>query len=159
MPQYIYYQWRQYPVPIQYSLPKWINSVEAGVLIDGSADVDDVLSLIFEWERKKILRIEDSWTTIKFHKLKDLSENSKPYEQTLFNELFSDQKININKIRLEVLDYCFKMWWIEDPFWGEVTCVTNDQKKNSSWNKIEDQVWGKIICNDEQKNKQSQFPW
>jgi len=118
MPQYIYYQWKQYPVPIQYSLPKWINAAEAGVIIDWSADVDDLLSFVPEWIRKWFVSVSETSTTIKFHKIKDLPENAKPYEKTLFNELFSNQKININKIRLEVLDYCFKMGWIKDPFWS-----------------------------------------
>lgn len=120
MPQYIYYQWKQYPVPIQYSLPKWMNAAEAGVLIDGSADSDDVLSLIYEWERKNFIKIDDNWENINFSILKELPPTAKPYEKTLFTELFSDQKININRIRLEVLDYCFKMGWIYDPFWGEI---------------------------------------
>jgi len=117
MPQYIYYQWKQYPVPIQYSLPKWINAAEAGVLIDGSADVDDLLSFVPEWIRKWFVSVYETSTSIKFHKIKDLPENAKPYEKTLFHELFSNKKININQIRIEVLDYCFKMGWIEDPFW------------------------------------------
>lgn len=117
MPQYIYYQWKQYPVPIQYSLPKWINAAEAGVLIDGSADVDDLLSFVPEWIRKWFVSVYETSTSIKFHKIKDLPENAKPYEKTLFNELFSDKKININQIRLDVLDYCFKMGRIKDPFW------------------------------------------
>lgn len=128
MPQYVYYQWKQYPVPIQYSLPKWINAAEAGVIIDWSADVDDLLSLVFERQDNWIIKTDNMWDHIKFTKLRELPDTAKPYERMLFSELLSNQNININEIRFSVLDYCVKMWWVEDPFWYH-----EDKRANIFW--------------------------
>ena len=114
MPQYIYYQWKQYPVPIQYSLPKWINSVEAGLLIDWSIEDEDLLSIFYEWDKKWIIKIEKQWRYLNIMKIKALPDDAKKYEKYIYDNFFSSEKFNLLEARLLVMDYCFQKWWIQD---------------------------------------------
>ena len=103
-----------FPIAIQYWLPKWLNSAEAWVLIDWRADVNDIYTIIYEWTNKWLITIAEQNWKYKITKLKELPENSKEYEKELFKELCNQDKINVNKIRLWVLDYCVSKWRIND---------------------------------------------
>lgn len=103
-----------FPIAIQYWLPKVLNSAEAWVLFDWRADFNDIFTIIYERYSKWIINItEENWK-YKIQKQKDLPENSKKYEQELFDEICKSNKINVNKIRIWVLDYCVEKWWIKD---------------------------------------------
>jgi len=125
MPQYIYYQWKQYPVPIQYSLPKWINSVEAGLLVDGSIEDEDIFSLIYEWDNKWIINMEKQGQRIKIEEIKWLADDAKNYEKYIYNGLFSKDKISAIRARVLIMDYCFKKWWIKN-FWPTLKGTLNE---------------------------------
>lgn len=74
---------------VEVSPPEGITPAEAGYIIDGYADVKDVVSLIIYWANKGYLTIEsgkkDQFT---LYKVKDADDNMKSYEQYMFNELF-----------------------------------------------------------------------
>ena len=82
---------------VEYAAPKDINSAEAGVILDGKADVSDLTSLIVWFASKGYLKIREIQTKkgifrIKRHdieliKLKDLPE-SQPYYMRMFWQVF-----------------------------------------------------------------------
>jgi len=120
MPQYIYYQWKQYPVPIQYSLPKWINSVEAGLLIDGTLEDEDILSIFYDWAQRWIVKIVKRGNNINIIKTAWLPDDAKIYERYIYHAffdgitIFKHWKINLVTARILIMDYCFNKWWIQD---------------------------------------------
>lgn len=114
MDQYIYYNWKEYPIPIQYSLPKWINAVEAGLLIDGSIEDEDLLSIFYEWDKRWIIKIEKQGKKISIQQGNWLPDDAKEYEKYMYDTFFSTGSINLIEARILVMDYCFKKWWIEN---------------------------------------------
>ncbi len=75
--------------------PKGMTSAEAGMLIDDSIDNKDLISLIFYWAANGLIEIEELEKESFFGKpdfilikKKDLSENAKAFEKTIFNGLF-----------------------------------------------------------------------
>lgn len=52
-------QIKQYPIIIQYTPPKWINSAEAGLIFNWRAEISDIISLIYRWASKRYISIED----------------------------------------------------------------------------------------------------
>ncbi len=78
------------PVPEFYP-PEGINPAELGYIIDEKADKQDIVSLIYYWASKKLLRIEmkadDEFT---LYKLKNVDGSYRDYEQKLFNALWSN---------------------------------------------------------------------
>ncbi|MGA1847193.1 DUF2207 domain-containing protein [Deferribacter abyssi] len=81
---------------VQYKLPENITPAEAGVLIDDKTDNRDLISLIFYWAANGYLEIEETDSNgliLKkkdyiLSKLKDLPENAKSFEKTIFYGLF-----------------------------------------------------------------------
>lgn len=103
---------------VEVSAPEGITPAEAGYIIDGQADVRDVVSLIIYWANKGYLTIESGKKNqFTLYKVKDADENMKSYEQYMFNELFrgrdnvkaSDLKYNfhgtIKNVYLDLKDY------------------------------------------------------
>lgn len=105
---------KEIPIVIQYWLPKWLNSAEAWILFNGRADINDIFSIIYERASKWIIKINDENWNFNITKIKELLEDNKEYEKELFKELCENKKININNIRIQVLDYCVKKWRIND---------------------------------------------
>lgn len=124
MSQYVYYQWKQYPIPIQYSLPKWMNSVEAGILIDGTIEDSDILSIFYDWDKEWIVKIVNEDGDIKIRQNNPLPDDAKEYEKFIYNGFFSEGRINLIGARVLIMDYCFKKWWIED-FWPALRKIIN----------------------------------
>jgi hypothetical protein len=127
MAQYIYYQWKQYPVPIQYSLPKWINSVEAGILIDGTIEDSDILSIFYDWDKEWIVKIVNEDGDIRIRQNNPLPDDAKEYEKFIYNSFFSEGRINLIGARVLIMDYCLKKWWIED-YWPEIWKILNTRR-------------------------------
>jgi uncharacterized membrane protein len=83
---------------IQYFPPKDITPAEAGVIIDNRTDNRDIISLIFYWAAKGIIKIEEIKGEGFFEKddyvitkLKDLPEDAKHHEKVMFDGLFAVQ--------------------------------------------------------------------
>lgn len=83
---------------IQYFPPEGITPAEAGVIIDDKTDNRDIISLIFYWASKGIIKIEEIKGEGFFEKddyiltkLKNLPQNAKRHEKILFNGLFETQ--------------------------------------------------------------------
>ncbi len=83
---------------IQYFPPEGITPAEAGVIIDDKTNNRDIISLIFYWASKGIIKIEEIKGEGFFEKddyiltkLKNLPQNAKRHEKILFNGLFETQ--------------------------------------------------------------------
>ncbi len=103
---------------VEVSAPEGVTPAEAGYIIDGQADVRDVVSLIIYWANKGYLTIESGKKNqFTLYKVKDADENMKSYERYMFNELFrrrdkvmaSDLKYQfhdtIKNVYLDLKDY------------------------------------------------------
>ena len=83
---------------VEYFPPEGLTPAEAGVIIDDKIDNRDIISLIFYWATKGIIKIEeikgeglfakDDYILIK---QKSLPSDAKSYEKILFDELFKVQ--------------------------------------------------------------------
>ncbi len=69
--------------------PPGLSPVEAGYIIDGEVDGDDVAAMLIFWASIGLLKIEDakSKNSYRFYKLKEM-ENRPKYEKELFDHLF-----------------------------------------------------------------------
>lgn len=119
----------KYPIIVQYSAPKWLNSAEAGLLFNCRVDPVDVTSLFYQWVNKKLIYInyeKDSSNPNKIKsvilvKMNNIPETFPYYEKELFNDIFRDknsrtidENTNLSKIvSLENLeDYWLKKHWL-----------------------------------------------
>ena len=77
--------------PLAYP-PEGISSAEVGFIIDSSADIDDIISLVPYWEAKGIVKIEekDGGAKVVIKKNADLPENAPSHEKKFFNAIFAD---------------------------------------------------------------------
>ena len=68
-----------------------LSPVEAGYIIDGEVDGDDVAAMLIYWASIGLLRIEEGKEkgSYRFYKLKEIGERPK-YEKELFNGLFKE---------------------------------------------------------------------
>lgn len=81
---------------VEFSPPEGLNSADVGYLYDHSVDNQDILSLILFWAAGKKLQIEEHSTETEFGskneftftRLADLTDTAKPYEQSVFFDLF-----------------------------------------------------------------------
>ena len=81
---------------VYFKPPGGLTPAEAGVLIDDKLDNRDLISLIFYWAAGGYMEIEeteDGFAIFKskdyiFTKVKDLPEDAKPYEKTIFYGIF-----------------------------------------------------------------------
>ncbi|MCE5196185.1 MAG: DUF2207 domain-containing protein [Negativicutes bacterium] len=81
---------------VEFYPPEGLNSADVGYLYDHSVDNQDILSLILCWAADKKLKIEEQLTETEFGtkkeftftRLADLADTAKPYEQTVFFDLF-----------------------------------------------------------------------
>lgn len=82
---------------VEFHAPEGIAPAEVGTIVDNSADIEDLVSLIPWWGSKGYLKIENRQTDgfwkneqIVLIKLKDLEEDSPEYQKLFFNALFAD---------------------------------------------------------------------
>ncbi|MBP3853291.1 MAG: DUF2207 domain-containing protein, partial [Erysipelotrichaceae bacterium] len=74
---------------VEFYPPENTSSAEVGYIVDGSAEVTDLMSLIPYWANKGILTIEDSGrNSFILHKQKELPADAHDYEQTVMRALF-----------------------------------------------------------------------
>ena len=88
---------------VEFSAPDEMTPADAGYVIDKNIDDRDISSLLIYWAEKKYLEIiqkEDETVILK--KLKDADQEMKPYEQTMFNTIFS-KETEVNLKDLQVL--------------------------------------------------------
>ena len=117
-------QKRKYPVIIQYSAPKWINSAEAWFLLHRYASSTDIFSLLYKWQAEWLISISvektKNWEKININKLKDIRHGSPSYENLFFGKLFLESNVreltrfsDISSLcdtqMLE--DYWISKWW------------------------------------------------
>lgn len=83
---------------VQFTPPKGMTPSEAGVIIDDKTDNRDLISIIFYWAVNGIIKIEEEKGEGFFEKddyilsrLKDLPEDAKTFEMTMFEGLFPAQ--------------------------------------------------------------------
>lgn len=79
---------------VEFYPPEGVGSAEIGYIVDGSADKEDVVSLIIYFADKGYLEIEEiktkrNKTDYVLHKLKDLPQDAKLFEKKFFYGLFS----------------------------------------------------------------------
>lgn len=78
---------------IEYNAPEGISSAEVGVIIDDSADVSDLNSLIVWWASKGHLKLRETYTDegkvdMRLTVLKPLSEDAPEYQRKFWNVFF-----------------------------------------------------------------------
>ena len=77
---------------VEFEAPDGITPAEVGYIIDGIADKEDIVSLIFYWANKgyiKIDKLDDTKDSdFRLTKLRELPEEAKTYELTFFRALF-----------------------------------------------------------------------
>lgn len=83
---------------VQYAPPKGMTPSEAGIIIDDKTDNRDLISIIFYWAVNGIIKIEEEKGEVFFEKddyilskQKDLPEDAKLFERTMFEGLFPAQ--------------------------------------------------------------------
>lgn len=90
---------RKHPVvTVEVEPPSGVNSADAGFIVDGSADVRDIMSLLIWWASEGYIKIVNMAPApgkkksdgLLFVKLKDLPEDADMYQHLLFDELFRD---------------------------------------------------------------------
>ncbi len=92
---------------VYFKPPHNVTPAEAGVVIDDIVDNKDLISLIFYWAANGYLEIEEVEDSLALifkkrdyilTKIKDLSEDARPYEHTIFNGLFPIYGVNSCRI-------------------------------------------------------------
>ncbi len=79
--------------PVEFNTPTDMTPPEAGFLIDGMVDGEDLSSLIVYWAGKNYISITGEKKNQKLTKLVDkLPKESREYEKKLFNVIFSPEK-------------------------------------------------------------------
>ena len=78
-------------VPVEFTAPEGISSTEVGMILNGSVQNREVLSLILDWANRGYLTIEDQEKTLKLNKPMSLPEDAPVAELRLFNALFKNR--------------------------------------------------------------------
>ena len=121
----------KYPVVIQYTPPKGINSAEAWLLYNCKVEPTDLTSLIYQWAYDWLLEILD-WDVsddsvdiekVVLKKIKDIPKDRPFFEKEMFNSIFmwdKDLKVisSSNQLKyalfLEDLEiHWIQKWWFE----------------------------------------------
>jgi len=94
----------KHPLKVQFQPPANITSAEAGLLWDGKLHQKDLISLIYYWAAKGLLKIREEkvshLTDYVLIKIAELPATAKPFERTMFNGLFDDQsEVSVNSLR------------------------------------------------------------
>jgi len=84
---------QKYPIIVQYTPPKWLNSAEVWLLLNHRENTQDLLTLIYKWAYEKYIQIENTGNIVNpeflLTKLKEIPQSCPGYEKELFNEIFS----------------------------------------------------------------------
>ena len=89
---YLIFHRRKRPtVVIEYNAPEGISSAEVGVIIDNTADLSDLTSLIVWFASKGYLKIREvKDNDIELIKIKSLPQDAPKYQQTFWKVFFKD---------------------------------------------------------------------
>ncbi len=122
-------QRKKYPIIIQYTPPKNMNSAEAWLLFNWKAELQDIVSLIYQRAAKWIIKIESNNTTDKksksftLYKLTPFPTDRPKYEMIYFNSIFWNSTTKVIdpssqllfEWSLDTLEcYCMHKWWVRD---------------------------------------------
>ena len=118
----------KYPIVIQYTPPKGVNSAEAWLLYNCRVEPTDLTSLIYQWAYQWLIQIED-WDNsedmikVVLKKLKEIPEDRPFFEKDMFDSIFMggrDTKVisSSNQLKyalfLEDLQiHGMQKWWFE----------------------------------------------
>ncbi len=104
---WIIYKEKPYPTPVQFYPPPNITPAEAGYIVDGVVDDNDINSLLIDWVYKGYCEIKENEIMIRrssvysefqkeiiMRKIKEPDQSMAPYERELFNDLFHYSAIN-----------------------------------------------------------------
>ena len=89
----------KYPIIVQYTPPKWMNSAEAWLLYNCRVDPIDMTSLFYQWANEKIITIacvnksssSKDIERVIITRLKNIPDNSQLYEKDFFYTMFRGQ--------------------------------------------------------------------
>ena len=118
-----------YPIIVQYTPPKWINSSEAWLIFNCRVDPIDMTSLFYQWKNDKIIAINCVKKTpssndiqrVIITKLKDIPDESQMYEKDFFHTIFRKQdtvildkntKLNFLSSLYALEDYGIRKKWL-----------------------------------------------
>lgn len=77
---------------VEFTAPKGVSSALVGYIIDGVVDTRDVLSLLYDWGNRGIIKIVEENGSLTITKLQELPESAAGHEKTFFNGFFGDKK-------------------------------------------------------------------
>ena len=118
-----------YPIIVQYTPPKWINSSEAWLIFNCRVDPIDMTSLFYQWKNDKIIAINcvkkspssNDIQRVIITKLKDIPDESQMYEKDFFHTIFRKQdtvildkntKLNFLSSLYALEDYGIRKKWL-----------------------------------------------
>lgn len=79
---------------VEFYPPDDLDSAQVGYIVDESADLEDIMSLIPYWGNKGYIKIKDlNKKEYSVEKIKDLPENVPLHQRTLFALLFKNKKV------------------------------------------------------------------
>ena len=119
----------KYPVIVQYTPPKWMNSAEAWLLFNCRVDPVDMTSLFYKWKNEKIIVINCVKKTssskdiqrVIITKLKTIPDDAPLYEKDFFYTIFRKQdtviidkntKLNFLSSLYALEDYGIRKKWL-----------------------------------------------
>lgn len=87
-------------VVVQYLPPKDITPAEAGLLWDDKLHKRDLIALIYYWAGNGLIEISEHGEDYELTKLKELPEDAKSFEKTMFSRLFkSKDTVSVSSMR------------------------------------------------------------
>ena len=117
---------RKYPVIVQYTPPKWLDSAEVWLLLHRRSDWISLSSLIYKWIWEWLISVDvqnGKSKTYIIKKIKDISQNSNNYEHSFRYSIFGgrnstkiskDKKLKIEPC-LNVLERHWReKWWVKE---------------------------------------------
>ena len=122
---------KKYPVIVQYTPPKWLNSAEVWLLLNCCTKTQDLLTLIYGWASEKYIQIDNTGNVVtpkfSFKKLKELPQSCPEYERNLFDDIFSNDVFpktifdvregsnslyyKLESAALDLKDFWLDTWW------------------------------------------------
>ena len=136
---------KEYPVIIQYTPPKWLNSAEVWLLLNRREKTEDLLTLIYKWACENYIQINNTGNVINpelsLIKLEELPQSYPEYEKTLFNDIFSNDDVfpktvfdvkegsnslffKLKSAALDLKDFWLNMWWFSKNTYTELQTQT-----------------------------------
>ena len=120
-----------YPVVVQYNLPKWLNPSEVWMLYCKDYESTNVTCMVYKRENEWLIKMEDKWKwSYILHRNGEIGNNAPDYERRYWSIIFwYDRKQNVvwndinpnfnylydlGYVHIELLKYCKEKWWLEE---------------------------------------------